>query len=159
MNQACLSIIGMDWRIKFVGKLLVGKGRSNSSDRITEEIIFDTSSNITNSSVDNVYFKYKNMYLFYCDYLLWIIQKLTVRLDEQERKYDFLYATEDSVPSYFEVSGCNKNDVKLAVKPLNICTQRFLCIYFEPAYRIRSSIDGARKEFEHLLSKVIATII
>jgi hypothetical protein len=55
MNQTCLSIIGMDWRIKFVGivdqngKLLIGKGRSNSSDGITDEIIFDTSSNITNS--------------------------------------------------------------------------------------------------------------
>lgn len=83
MNRVCSSIIGMDSRIKFVGivdqngKLLIGKGRSNPSDRITDKIIFDTTNGVTKSRVDDVfevYFKCKNMYFFYFDYLLWTIE-------------------------------------------------------------------------------------
>lgn len=172
MNRVCSSIIGMDSRIKFVcivdqnGRLLIGKGRSNPSDRITDKIILDTTNNITNSRVDDVfevYFKCKNMYLFYCDYLLWIIEKCKIRLDEQEHKYNFSYRTqifaEDNVPSYFEVSGCSNDDVKLAVTPLNICMHRFLCVYFEPAYSIGNSINGAREGLEYLLTKVITAIL
>jgi hypothetical protein len=167
MNKACSSIIGIDWRIKFVGiidlngKLLIGKGRVNPSDSLPDKITIDSSSNICNSTVDDiveVYFKHKNMYLFYYDYLLWIIQKFTVCQDEQEVKYDFSYATENSVSYYFEVSGCSEDDVKLTVTSLDLSMRRFLCIYFDPAYSIRSSIDGAKEEFKCLLSKVIATI-
>lgn len=164
MNQACLSIIRMDWRINFVGivdqngKLLIGKGRADSSERITGKLISSIKNSIANSKVDDVYSKYKSMYLFYCDYLLWIIQKFTVSLGEREHKYDFPYATEGIVPSYFEVSGCNEDNVELAVASLDLSMRKFLCIYFEPAYNIRSSIGDTEKELEHLLSKVVSTV-
>lgn len=171
MDQSCSLIIGMDWRIKFVGivdqngKLLIGKSRSNPSNKIADKII-DTTNSVTNSRVDDlfeVYFKYKNMYLFYSDYLLWVIEKCRVSIDEQEHKYNFSYIThsftKNSMPSYFEVSGCNKDNVKLAVTPLNICMHRFFCIYFEPAYSIRNSTNGTREGFEHLLSKIITNIL
>ena len=171
MNQTCSSIIGTDWRIKFVGivdqngKLLIGKRRGNPSNKITDKII-NTTNSVANSKVDDlfeVYFKCKNMYLFYSDYLLWVIEKCRIRQDDLEHKYDFPYIaqsfTEDSVPTYFEVSGCNKDNVKLAVTPLNICMHRFLCIYFEPAYSINDSINDTRKGFERLLNKIIINIL
>lgn len=171
MDQACSLIIGMDWRIKFVGivdqngKLLIGKSRSNPAKRITDKIV-DAADISTNSGVDDlfeVYLKSKNMYLFYSDYLLWVIEKCRVRLDEQEYRYGFSFTTHsftrNSVLSYFEVSGCNKYNVKLAITPLNICMRRFLCIYFEPAYDITNSTGGTREGFERLLSKIITNIL
>lgn len=45
--------------------------------------------------------------------------------------------SENNVPAYFQVSGCGKDDVKLAVTPLDTGIYRFLCIYFEPDYKKR----------------------
>jgi len=41
---------------------------------------------------------------------------------------------------------------------LDLSMHKFLCIYFQPAYSIGSSANDTREEFEHLLSRVIATI-
>lgn len=172
MNHACSSIIRMDRHIKFVcivdrnGKLLLGQSRSSPSNDITDKTIdtIDSSTHITNSRIDDlfeVYFKYKNMYLFYFDYLLWVIRKCRVHLNDGENKNDS-YITqsnaENQVSSYFGVSGCNNDNVKLVVTPLNVSIHTFLCVYFEPAYGIRNSANDAKEGFETLLGKIDTSI-
>ena len=67
--------------------------------------------------------------------------------------------------SYFQVSGCSKDDVILAITSLGNTLHdsyssadrgAFLCVYFEPAYKVRNSVDSAKNSFECLLSKIKA---
>ncbi len=170
MNQECSSIVSMDKRIKFVGitdrnaKLLVGKSRDILSSNIIGESV-DTNTNTIKSSsymissrVDNLFgvnFKNSNLRLFYSDYLLWTIRKCGVRSDYGEKNTDlYIFKGENKELSYFQVSGFTKDSVKLAVTPLDLRMRKFLCIYFEPAYKLRNSVNGIDEMFEALLSKI-----
>jgi hypothetical protein len=65
---------------------------------------------------------------------------------------------ENKAPPYFEISGYNNDDIKLAVTPIYDNKYRYLCIYFEPAYRIRNSFNVVREVFENLLSNIITDL-
>jgi hypothetical protein len=172
MNQTCSSIVRMDWHIKFVcildqnGKLLVGHGRNipsistNDSDKNT---IYSSNnlSDIINSKIVELvesYLKYNNMYLFYSDYLLWNIGNCMLHINNGQNNDNSDISqskVENKTLPYFEISGYYNDDVRLAVTPINNSKYRFLCIYFEPAYRIRNSFDGTKEAFENLLGSVI----
>lgn len=96
------------------------------------------------------------MYLFYSDYLLWIIENCRLHLnDNKSKNFDITQSiSENQTSPSFEISGCNNDDVKLAITPLNDSMHRFLCIYFEPAYSIRNSFNDTKEEFENLLSNI-----
>ncbi len=79
LNEMFSLIIGMDWRVKFVdmvdqnGKLLAGQCRSipfgNMIDNPTGTA--RTLTHIDNSKLGDlveIFYKYRNMYLFYSDY-------------------------------------------------------------------------------------------
>jgi len=85
LNKELSVILGMDWRIKFVGmvdrngKLLVGRSKdiplTYLNCRHTD--ITRTSSHIVNSKIDDlveIHYKYTYTYLFYSDYLKWVIR-------------------------------------------------------------------------------------
>jgi hypothetical protein len=165
MNQICSSIINMDRHIKFVcivdqnGKLLVGQNRGNQSNDMTDKTT-DTNKNwdrTTNSKMDDlleVRLRYKNMHLFYSDYLLWVIKSCRVHLDDGENRNQFnLPRSAIQDMPYFQISGYSNNNVKLVATPLDVNPKRFLCIYFDPAYGIRNSANDAKEEFESLLRK------
>jgi len=172
MNQECSSIVRMDKRIKFVGitdrnaKLLVGKSRDIlSSNMIGEGVETNTntiksSSYLISSRVDNLFgvnFKNSNLRLFYSDYLLWTIRKCGVSSDYGKNNTDlyiFKGVGENKELAYFQVSGFTRDSVKLAVTPLDLRMRKFICIYFEPAYKIRNSVNGIDEMFEELLSKI-----
>ncbi|HEY7082562.1 MAG TPA: hypothetical protein VH500_22965 [Nitrososphaeraceae archaeon] len=167
MNQACSSIIKLDWHIKFVcildrnGKLLVGQGRNIPLISISDRNAIYNPNNLpnTNLKIDELielFLKHKNMYLFYSDYLLWVIESCKLHLKDSQNKNNSNKAQHigNNALSYFEVSGYNNDDVKLAVTTVNDNKYRFLCIYFEPAYRIRNSFNGAREVFENLLVNI-----
>ena len=171
MNQTCSSIVRMDWHIKFVcildqnGKLLVGHDRDFPSISTSDSDKNTTSSSnnlsdITNSKIDELvelFFKHKNMYIFYSDYLLWIIENCRLHINDSQNKNNSDIAqgiVENKAPPSFEISGYNNDDVKFAVTPINDSKYRFLCIYFEPAYSIRNSFNGAKEVFENLLINV-----
>ncbi|HEY7078871.1 MAG TPA: hypothetical protein VH500_04155, partial [Nitrososphaeraceae archaeon] len=174
MNQICSSIVRMDWHIKFVcildhnGKLLVGHDRNipliNTNDSYKNTISSTNNLfNITNSNskVDElveIFLKHKNMYLFYSDYLLWILENCRLHLNDNHNKNNSNISqdiVENKASTYFEISGYdNDDDVKLAVTPLYDSKFRFLCIYFEPAYRIKNSFDCVKEVFENLLNNI-----
>jgi hypothetical protein len=152
--------IRMDWRIKFVGvvdqngTLHVGRSKSipisNGTDKSAE--IARNPSHITNSKIDDlveIFFKYKNMYLFYSDYLLWVIGNCTVHNENK-----FVSGSIDEASPYFEISGCNNDNVKLAVTPLNVSMETFLCIYFEPGYNIKNSVNDSEEGLKGLLNRI-----
>ena len=163
----------MDRHIKFVcivdqtGKLLVGQGSNipisstddNHKNTISSPYILSDFTKL-DSRIDELvklFLKNKNMYLFYHDYLLWIIENCTLHLKNSQNKNnsDISSIVENKVPTYFEISGYdNEDDVKLAITPINESKYRFLCIYFEPAYRIRNSFNGAKEAFENLLNNI-----
>ncbi|HXW11995.1 MAG TPA: hypothetical protein VD694_04475 [Nitrososphaeraceae archaeon] len=172
MNQECSSIVRMDKRIKFVGitdrnaKLLVGKSRDILSSNIIGEGVetntntIKSSSNMISSRVDNLFgvnFKNSNLRLFFSDYLLWTIRKCGVSSDYGKNNTDlyiFKGVGENKELAYFQVSGFTRDSVKLAVTPLDLRMRKFICIYFEPAYKIRNSVNGIDEMFEELLSKI-----
>jgi hypothetical protein len=168
MNQTCSSVIRMDRQIKFVcivdenAKLLVGQSRDIPSNIIADTTtdITKSSAHITNSEIDDlleVHFKYKRMYPFYSDYLLWVIENCRVHLDDTDNKNDSYItqsATEYKISPYFEISGCNSERVKLVATPLNVKMRTYLCIYFEPAFTSKSSASGANEGLESLLHKI-----
>ncbi len=161
LNEVFSLIIRMDWRIKFVGmvvqngKLIAGQTRRilfSMTDKPT-----DTARNTThiyNSKIDDqieIFFRCKNMYLFYSNYLMWVIESCTVHLEDHE-------SINETSP-YFEISGYNNDEVKLAVTPLNISTETFLCIYFEPAYNIRNADNDSEEGFEGLLNRINSNVL
>ena len=167
MNHACESVLRIDKQIKFVciadenAKLLVAQSRpiptsinSLKTSRTTE------SSGYSKSKVEDlieIHFKYKNIYLFYSDYLMWVIRSCTGHLDDTKNKdcFSITHITDKSETSdFFELSGCDGDSVKLVVTPLNIRKRIFLCIYFEPSYNIKSSVEDANKRFKILLRKI-----
>src|SRR5215510_2970603 len=88
MNQTCSSIVRMDRHIKFVcildqnGKLLVGHSMNipqisisdNDKSTLSNPINLSDISNSKVGELVELFLKNKNMYLFYSDYLLWIIE-------------------------------------------------------------------------------------
>lgn len=167
MNQACSSIIILDWHIKFAcildrnEKLLVGQSRNIQLISTSDRNAIYTPNNLpnTNLKINEVVelFKHKNMYLFYSDYLLWVIESCKLHLKDSQNKNNSNKTQciiGNNALSYFEVSGYNNDDVKLAVTTINDNKYRFLCIYFELAYRIRNSFNGAREVFENLLVNI-----
>ena len=170
LNEAFSSIIRMDWRVNFVcmvdqnGKLLVGRSKSIPFGNMVDNPT-DTARNltrITNSNIDDlveIFYKCKNIYLFYSDYLLWVIGKCRVHLEDHEGRFDS-HATGsiDEVSPYFEISGCTDDDgVRLVVTHPNVSMESFLCIYFEPAYNIRNSVNDSG--FEGLLKRINCNIL
>ena len=172
MNQECSSIVRMDKRIKFVGitdrnaKLLVGKSRDILSSNIIGEGVetnintIKSSSYMISSRVDNLFgvnFKNSNLRLFFSDYLLWTIRKCGISSDYGKNNTDlyiFKGVGENKELAYFQVSGFTRDSVNLAVTPLDLRMRKFICIYFEPAYKIRNSVNGIDEMFEELLSKI-----
>jgi len=121
----------MDWRIKFVGtvdrngKLLVGRSKDITSScpnfRLTDIVI--TSTRIVNSKMDDlveIFLRSKNMYLFYSGYLLWVIENCLAHLNNHKSNFGSNVLMDiNEISAYFEISGCNNGDVKLAITPLN----------------------------------------
>ena len=173
MNQECSSIVRMNKGIKFVCvtdrkvKLLVGKSRDILSSTITGDDantdIIRSSNYIISSRVDNsfgVKFQNTNLRHFYLDYLLWTIRKCGIHSDcggNNNDLYIFKRVGEKKEGDliYFQVSGLIRDSVKLAITPLDLSMHKFLCIYFEPAYKIlRNSDNGIDEKFECFLSKI-----
>jgi len=171
LNETFSLIIRMDWRIKFVGmvdqngKLLAGQSRdipfSNMADRPADTARIPRY--MTNSKIDDlveIFYKYKNMYLFYSDYLLWVIGKCIVHLEDHENRFDSnVTGSINEASPFFEISGCTNNSVRLVVTPLNVSMETFLCIYFEPAYNIRNSVNDSEEGFKELLNKINSNIL
>lgn len=170
LNLELSVILRMDWRIKFVGmvdrngKLLVGRSKdiplTYLNCRHTD--ITRTSTNIVNSKVDElveIHCRSKNMYLFYSDYLKWVIGNCIAHLGNQELRYGSCKPMNiNKVSSYFEISGCSNGDVKLAITPLNIIRKTFLCIYFEPAYSVRD-FNVSKEGLKGLLDRINSSIL
>src|SRR5262245_19945436 len=129
-NQLCYSIVRMDRHIKFVcildqtGRLLVGQDRnipSSSTNKRDKETISSSPyifSDVTNldSKIDELvelFLKHKNMYLFYYDYLLWILENCMLHLKDSQNKNNpdiSQSIAENKVSTYFEISGYNNKD-------------------------------------------------
>lgn len=168
MNSLCESVIQIDRHIKFVcivdenAKLLAGLSRPTP----TSYNVLDPGETNENpirsgkSKIDDlieIHFKYGNMYLFYSDYLLWIIRSCTSHLHDTRNNDNscITHITNKSeTTTLFELSGLDSDNVKLMVTPLNIRTLTFLCIYFEPPYSIKSSVEDANERFKNLVRKV-----
>lgn len=185
VNQTCSDIITMDHHIKFVcitdrsGKLLVGQSRSIHSNSMTDRTI-DTdglkgTTCICASSIDRTLgfgFKCGDTYLFYSDFLVWSIEKCCAISNEDMNSNDNpLFVSRnisgENTLTYFQVSGCSKDNIILAITPLenaprasysSVGPRAFLCIYFEPTYNVRNSVYSAKNGFEYLLSKITAKI-
>jgi hypothetical protein len=125
MNHACESVIRIDQQIKFVcivdenAKLLVGQGRSISTNIDTLKTSETTDSSIhTNKSkieeLVEIHFKYRNIYLFYSDYLLWVIKSCTGHLDDTKNK-DYFSITQSSV----------RAPLKMQTKDSRSCFERY----------------------------------
>ena len=84
LNEMFSLIIGMDWRVRFVGmvdqngKLLVAQSRSipfnNTADNPTDTP--RTLTHFDNSKIEDqveIFYKNKNVHLFSSDYLLWVL--------------------------------------------------------------------------------------
>ena len=170
MNRACESVMRIDERIKFVcivdenAKLLVGQGRpipTNTNTIKTSETT-DSSSISNKTKIDEpveICFKFRNIYLFYSEYLLWLIQSCAghLDLDGTKNKDNFSithFTNKFETSNFFELSGFDSDNVKLAVTPLNIRTRTFLCIYFEPSYSIKSSVADVDNRFKIMLRKI-----
>lgn len=162
MNQACESVIRLDQQIKFVcivdknAKLLVGQSRDAVASETNEH-----SPNSSKSKIDDpveIHLKWRNMYLFYSEYLSWIIRSCAGNLDDRKNKecFEITHITNKiETSTFFELSGFDSDDVKLVVTPLDVISRTFLCIYFEPPYSIKSSVEGAnRRKFKILLQRI-----
>jgi len=168
MNHACKSVIRIDQQIKFVcivdenAKLLVGQGRSiwANIDTLKTSETTDSLTHTNESKIDDlveIHFKYRNVYLFYSDYLLWVIRSCTGHLNDKKNKdcFSITHVTDKfKTSSFFELSGFDNDNVKLVVTPLNIRMRTFLCIYFEPSYSIKSSVADTNKRFKIMLRKI-----
>ncbi|MGC1131287.1 MAG: hypothetical protein WA941_00585 [Nitrososphaeraceae archaeon] len=123
MNQKCAALVRLDWHIKFVcildqnGKLPVGQSRvvrsTNSSDGDKSTNSSTHISIIETDKQTEVFLK--SMYSFYSSYLFWVIRNCIAHPEDQEKKPDSLISGIVNPPYYFEISGCNKDNIKLAV--------------------------------------------
>jgi hypothetical protein len=168
MNHMCASVIRIDPQIKFVctvdenAKLLVGQDRPvpTNVNLVKTSETTDGSSQLTKTKVDDlveIQFKYRNVHLFYSEYLLWVIKTCTGHLHDSKNKDNFsiTHITNKSKTSnFFELSGFDGNSVKLVVASLDNKIRTFLCIYFEPTYIINSSGTDGYKRFKNLLRKI-----
>jgi hypothetical protein len=168
MNHICESIIRIDEQIKFVcivdenAKLLIGQDRSTPSNinSIKSSETTDDSSHLTETKLDDpveIQFKHRNVRLFYSEYLLWVIKSCTGHQDDTKNKDNFgvtQITNKFKTSTFFELSGIDGNSVKLAVTSLDNKMGRFLCIYFEPSYAIKSCGRGGYKKFKSLLRKI-----
>lgn len=168
LNHACESVIRTDQQIKFVcivdanGKLLVGQGRPipTNIDALETNETIDSSPHNDKSKIDDlveIHVKYQDMYLFYSEYLLWVIKSCKGDLDDKRNKdcFSITHITNKSETStFFELSGFDNDSVKLVVTPLDFKMKTFLCIYFEPSYGIKSSVEDVNKRFKILLRKI-----
>lgn len=100
---------------------------------------------------------FKSMYSFYSNYLLWVIRNCMLHPEDQEKKPDTFIPGSVNPLHYFEISGCNKDNIRLAVTPLNVSLEIYLCVYFEPAYKIRKSI-GDSEGFKELFNRISSSI-
>lgn len=168
MNSLCESVIQIDRHIKFVcivdvnAKLLAGLSRPTP----TSYNVLDSGETNKNpirsgkSKIDDlieIHFKYGNMYLFYSDYLLWVIRSCTSHLHDTKNKDNscITHVTNKSeTPGFFELSGLDSDNVKLIATPLYIRTPTFLCIYFQPSFSIKSFAADANKGFKYLIRKI-----
>ena len=146
------------------GKLLVGRSKDISFTYLNyrHTDITRTSTHIVNSKMDDlveIFLSSKNMYLFYSDYLLWVIGNCLAHLNNHKSKFGSNVRIDiNEILSYFEISGCNNGDVKLVITPLNIIRKTFLCIYFEPAYSIRNS-NTSEEGLKGLLKRISSNIL
>lgn len=168
LNRACESVIRTDQQIKFVcivdenAKLLVGQGRPipTDIDTLKTSETIDSSPHDDKPKIDDlveIHVKYQNMYLFYSEFLLWVIKSCTGDLDDTRNKdcFSITHITNKSETStFFELSGFDNDSVKLVVTPLDFKMKTFLCIYFEPSYNIKSSVENVNKRFKILLRKI-----
>lgn len=97
MNNLCSSVIQIDRRIKFVcivdenAKLLAGLSRPTptSSNGLDPSETNRSPIHSDKSKIDDlieIHFKYGNMYLFYTDYLLWVMRSCTSHLHDTKNK-------------------------------------------------------------------------
>jgi hypothetical protein len=164
MNHICESIIRIDQQIKFVcivdenAKLLIGQDRSIPSkiNSIKSSETTDDSSHLTETKADDlveIQFKYRNIHLFYSEYLLWVIKSCTGHLDDTKNKGNF-GLTQITNKFKTSTSGIDGNSVKLVVTPIDNKMKTFLCIYFEPSYIFKSSGTNECNRFKSLLRKI-----
>jgi hypothetical protein len=143
-------------------KLLVGQDRSIPSNinSIKSSETPDDSSHLTETKVDDlmeIQFKYRNIHLFYSEYLLWVIKSCTGHLDDTKNKdsLGIIHITNKlKTSTHFELSGFDGNSVKLVVTPIDNKMKTFLCIYFEPSYIFKSYGTNEYKRFKSLLRKI-----
>ena len=166
MNHACESVIRLDQQIKFVcvidenAKLLVGQSRPIPTNLKTLNTNETNETHSNKSKIDDlveIYFNYRNSWLFYSDYLLWVIRSCTSHLDDTKNNDNSCIThipNKIETSNFFELSGLDSDNVKLVVTPLNITMRTFLCIYFDPSYSIKSSVAEANKRFKILLRKI-----
>jgi hypothetical protein len=78
---------------------------------------FSRDIHIANSKINDlpdIFYKHKNMYLFYSDYLLWVIGKCIVNLEDLENRFDsHVTGRVREASPYFEISGCTDETVRL----------------------------------------------
>ena len=115
LNKGLSEIFRMDWRIKFVGmvdrngKLLVGRSKDISFTYLNyrHTDITRTSTHIVNSKMDDlveIFLSSKNMYLFYSDYLLWVIGNCLAHLNNHKSKFGSNVRIDiNEILSYFEI--------------------------------------------------------
>jgi hypothetical protein len=172
MNRICEAVIRIDQQIKFVcivnenAKLLVGQGRPipTNIDTIKISEIIDSSTHNDKSKIDDlveIHVKYRNMYLFYSEYLLWVIRKCMGHLGDTRNKdcFSITHITNKfETSTFFELSGFDNDSVKLVVTPLDTRIRTFLCIYFEPSYSIKNPVEDVNKRFKILLRKILVIV-
>ena len=158
----------MDWRIKLVavvdrkGKLLVGQNRAIPLNYANYKHVYisRTSSHVVNSKTDDLVefsIDYKNMYLFYSDYLPWVMGNCIAHIKNHEIKHSSCVPMHiNEVSPFFEISGESDGDVKLAVTPLNVIRKTFLRIYFEPAYNINEA-NTSEEGLNAFLNRIYST--
>lgn len=49
--------------------------------------------------------------------------------------------------------------VRLVITPLNVSTETFLCIYFEPVYDINNSFNDSEERFNALLDRINSNLL
>jgi hypothetical protein len=80
-------------------------------------------------------------------------------IDHKNRFDSHVNGRNNESSPYFEISGCSDDSVRLVVTPLNVSIETFLCIYFEPGFNIRGSINNSEEGFKGLLNRMNSNIL